>query len=126
MSNLPLSRLLPLLASHLDLLGDTTFDSLVQFIDLLSLVRPTLQERCSVYDLVPLVTLPGHVVRFVRESLGMTKGVVTRLWELLRDESWKIEYDYDLTQRLGDRYIPMFLKHGPSNGLGTYVPTQQV
>lgn len=64
MSNLPISRLLPLFSAHLELLSDTNLDALGQFIDLLSLVRPELELKCSVYDPVPLLKLLASVASF--------------------------------------------------------------
>ncbi|KAF6763450.1 hypothetical protein DFP72DRAFT_1141386 [Ephemerocybe angulata] len=104
-----------------NLFDSVNLDTLLSFINIALLVKPLLLKHCSIYDPVPPLVLPNNVRQFIHASLDMEEKTVDDLWETFREEIWELEFDVDdLTETLGTRYIPLFLKHGPSNDIAFY------
>ncbi|KAJ2928062.1 hypothetical protein H1R20_g9036, partial [Candolleomyces eurysporus] len=94
-----------------------SFDTTVCFFDIVSLLKPVLKLHCSIYDPEPLDQLPKHVLKFLNSCLGTEEETLHRLWTMFRAAVWKVAYDAKLTQRLGNKYIGLFLQHGPANDI---------
>jgi hypothetical protein len=63
--------------------------------------------------------IPIYVHDFLKVCLGLKTATVTALWEALCHLVWKVEYNQQLTDDLGSKYIPLFLRHGDARGIGT-------
>jgi hypothetical protein len=117
MASLSISELLTAISADPTVFQGVSFDTTVRFFDLVSLLKPVLKLECSIHDPEPLNELPDHVLKFLESCLGANKETLSGLWTMFRAEVWKVEYGAKLTQQLGNKYIGLFLSHGPANGI---------
>lgn len=117
MSQLPISELLAAMSAHPAVFRTLPLDTVIRFFDLASLLKPVLQLHCSVNDPEPLTDLPENVAKFLKSCLGIENEILQGLWTIFRAEVRKMKYDFQLTQRLGNTYIGLFLQHGSANNI---------
>jgi len=118
-SNLPLSSLLSALSKNPNIIEDILdIDGCLQFVELLHIMKPTLQLYQSQGETTPLQSLPRNVHDFIRVSLQLEHEHTKLLWEVLRDVAWEIELEIKDLQSYAARYLQVFLDHGPARGIG--------
>ena len=118
-SNLPLSSLLAALSKNPNIIKDIlNIDGCLRFVELLHIMKPTLQLYQSHGESEPLKSLPRNVHDFIRASLQLEHEDTKLLWEALRDVAWEIELEIKDLQSYAARYLQVFLDHGPARGIG--------
>ncbi|KAF6742244.1 hypothetical protein DFP72DRAFT_1179427 [Ephemerocybe angulata] len=126
MTSISIPTLLSALDEHVDLLHDVTLSDIVVFVDICCLLRPTL-DLPSLHSThsgsAALERLPIYAHDFLKACLGWDDNQsdsLKALWYAFKDTVWAMEYSYELTRKLGGRYLPLFVKYGPSRGIAMY------
>ena len=115
MSLLVLSNIL---IEHPRIAGAFTIQDLTKFIDLVSLLKPTLSLLQPLHQLGPPECLPVHVHDFLKVSLDLDDDLLKLAWLKLRHVAWEMPYSEEFVQKLGAKYIQLFLDHGCCRGIG--------
>ena len=83
-SNLPLFSLLVALSKNPNIMEDIlNIDGCLQFVELLHIMKPTLQLYQTPGETKPLQSLPRNVHDFIRTSLQLKHEHTKLLWEVL-------------------------------------------
>ena len=115
MSLLVLSNIL---IEHPRIAGAFTIQDLTKFIDLVSLLKPTLSLLQPPHQLGPPECLPVRVHDFLKVSLDLDDNLLKLAWLKLRHVAWEVPYSEELVQKLGAKYIQLFLDYGCCRGIG--------
>ena len=118
MSLLVLSNIL---IEHPRIAGAFTIQDLTKFIDLVSLLKPTLSLLQPPHQLGPPECLAVHVHDFLKVSLDLDNDLLKLAWLKLCHVAWEVPYSEELVQKLGAKYIQLFLDHGCCRGIGMNV-----
>jgi hypothetical protein len=106
------------LSTHQDLLRKVKLIDVVEFFDLACLIKPVIELGQSVHIPGLVQSLPVLVHEFLKACLGLDDDLLKLLWIALQDSVGKVAYNYELTDQLAARYLPYFLEHGTSRGIG--------
>ncbi|KAL0947556.1 hypothetical protein HGRIS_013649 [Hohenbuehelia grisea] len=117
-----LPELVQILCQYPALTTYFSLDSLVVFINLLQILKPTLSLQQSSQDTDPPDGLPLNVVQFLAQALSIPDDVVLFAWAALKQIAWSNPpialVDAVRTSPL--LYIKLFLVHGLSRGLALH------
>ncbi|KAF8953928.1 hypothetical protein BDZ97DRAFT_1929187 [Flammula alnicola] len=104
----------PSLSSILDIQGCITFLELVQ------LLKPTIQLSQAPGETAPIDHLPVGVHTFLSKCLAIDDEGMKHLWRDLRFVAWEKDLNPADIQPFGARYLQLFLDYGESNGIAFY------
>lgn len=116
-----LVKLSSILAESPDLASALDYDTLVNFVDLVGILKPTLTLLQPLQDTDPLEHLPINVHDFLKASLHLGDETVKLAWKCLARLAWSTQSgtsDEDFVRRAGSQYLQMFLDHGLCRGIG--------
>ncbi|KIJ91794.1 hypothetical protein K443DRAFT_126143 [Laccaria amethystina LaAM-08-1] len=106
-----------ILIEHPCIAGAFTIQDLTKFIDLVSLLKPTLSLLQLPHQLGPPEHHPIHVHDFLKVSLDLDDDLLKLAWLKLCHVAWEEPYSEELVQKLGAKYIQLFLDHGYCQGV---------
>lgn len=113
----PLKGVLAILQQFPNLFASIDVDDAVDFINLVTLVKPYLLVANSVYTEGPVERLPAYIHGFLVAALRLDDEVVKLLWQVFKHLVWQREWNEGTQRELGNRYVPYFLKEGLSRNL---------
>ncbi|KAJ7196352.1 hypothetical protein GGX14DRAFT_673105, partial [Mycena pura] len=96
------------------------FDSTVQYIELIRLLKPSVQWKEASYKLTPPEDLPLNVHEFLKASLGLADEHAKLAWAKLRVTAWDKDLTSDQETAARTKYIEHFLRHGLTNDIGVF------
>ncbi|KAJ7190873.1 hypothetical protein GGX14DRAFT_579467 [Mycena pura] len=96
------------------------FTATVQYIELLGLLKPTLEwtQASDLRD--PPLSLPLHIYDFLNASLDISDDIGRLAWEQLREVAWSRAYTAAELLAARTKHINTFLQHGLPRGIGLY------
>lgn len=93
------------------------YETLVDYVNLISYLKPTIALQQASYHLDPpeSPTVPIH--EFIKVCLGMSDEATKQAWTALRTLAWAREVTEADEEALQHKYIGLFMEHGLSRGI---------
>ena len=119
-----LTSFLNILSDNKHLLSILDVDGCIKFLELVQLLKPTIQLSQGPGEKAPIEHLPINVHTFLSKCLGIDDEGMKHIWKEFRFIAWEKDLDPSDMQALGARYLQLFLDHGLSNGIGACLEGQ--
>jgi CxC5 like cysteine cluster associated with KDZ transposases len=122
MSQLKLQSLLDILNGYPMLAQTVLFDGLVTYINLIRHLKERIawSQPCNVTK--PPSHLPINIHQFLCDAIGKDNNTMKLLWEAFRWIAWEDPRGDDaMAHRQSEYLLPLFLKFGPTNGIGEFL-----
>lgn len=107
-----------ILQANEDLQNTFSYELIIQFVDLITLLKPTLSWLQASYHSGPPATLPYNFHDFLKISLTILDHLCKVAWESFCAIAWNIVLSPKDELALRTKYSKLFLDHGISRKIG--------
>jgi hypothetical protein len=115
-----LGPIIQALNNYSDLHSQLDFKTVIEYIDLVCLLKPDLCQLCASYQQGPPDHLSIDIHKFLVVSLSISDDIAKMAWQALHYVAWE-QMEGDAVSRnagIRDKYLKMFLKYGLCQGIG--------